>query len=197
MELQDILREYKRRCGYNNKELASLFGVSHNTVCRWLRGEIRSIQDETAQRISHILGYDIQAILQGQAIDLKRPILGHVKAGYDMYLEENYLGMEACTLDEYEKGDFFLKVSGDSMLPSGIIDGSLIYVKATTNVNNGDIVVALIDQEVTVKIYKKEQDKISLVASNPQYPTRTFNSQEIDKYPLHIIGKVLFCKNIY
>ncbi len=197
MELQDILREYKRRCGYNNKELAHLFGVSHNTVCRWLRGEIRSIQDETAQRISHILGYDIQAILQGQAVYLKRPILGHVKAGYDMYLEENYLGMEACTLDEYEKGDFFLKVSGDSMLPSGIIDGSLIYVKATTNVNNGDIVVALIDQEVTVKIYKKEQDKISLVASNPQYPTRTFNSQEIDKYPLHIIGKVLFCKNIY
>ncbi len=197
MELQDILREYKRRCGYNNKELANLFGVSHNTVCRWLRGEIRSIQDETAQRISHILGYDIQAILQGQAIDLKRPILGHVKAGYDMYLEENYLGMEACTLDEYEKGDFFLKVSGDSMLPSGIIDGSLIYVKATTNVNNGDIIVALIDQEVTVKIYKKEQDKISLVASNHQYPTRTFNLQEIDKHQLHIIGKVLFCKNIY
>ena len=197
MELQDILREYKRRCGYNNKELANLFGVSHNTVCRWLRGEIRSIQDETAQRISHILGYDIQAILHGQAIDLKRPILGHVKAGYDMYLEENYLGMEACTLDEYEKGDFFLKVSGDSMLPSGIIDGSLIYVKATTNVNNGDIIVALIDQEVTVKIYKKEQDKISLVASNHQYPTRTFNLQEIDKHQLHIIGKVLFCKNIY
>ena len=48
MELKDIIREYKNRYQLNNEQIAERFHVSKNTVARWLRGEVRSLQDETA-----------------------------------------------------------------------------------------------------------------------------------------------------
>ena len=153
MELKDIIKEYKNRYHMNNKELAEQFGVSHNTVCRWLRGEIKSLQDDTAQRMSSIMGFDVQSFLQGTVVDLKKPVLGMVKAGYDMFLDQDYLGEEIVSSEEYKSGDFFLKVKGDSMKDSGIIEGSLVYVKATNVVRNGDIAVVCVDDEVTNKIY--------------------------------------------
>lgn len=59
---------------------------------------------------------------------MKKPVLGMAKAGYDMFLENDYLGEESVSLEEYQRGDYFLKVEGDSMINAGIVDGSYIYV---------------------------------------------------------------------
>lgn len=197
MELKEIIKEYKNRYHMNNKELAEQFGVSHNTVCRWLRGEIKSLQDDTAQRMSSIMGFDVQSFLQGTVVDLKKPVLGMVKAGYDMFLNQDYLGEEIVSSEEYKSGDFFLKVKGDSMKDSGIIEGSLVYVKATNVVRNGDIAVVCIDDEVTIKFYEKRKDEIALISSNPSYETKVFNPKDESKHNIKIIGKVLFCKTIF
>ena len=79
MELKDIIKEYKNRYHLSNKEIAERFHVTHITVGRWLRGEVKTIQEETAENISRVLGYDVQAVLQGTAIDMKKPILGMAK----------------------------------------------------------------------------------------------------------------------
>lgn len=197
MELKEIIKEYKNRYHMNNKELAEQFGVSHNTVCRWLRGEIKNLQDDTAQRMSSIVGFDVQSFLQGTVVDLKKPVLGMVKAGYDMFLDQDYLGEEIVSSEEYKSGDFFLKVKGDSMKDSGIIEGSLVYVKATNVVRNGDIAVVCIDDEVTIKFYEKRKDEIALIPSNSSYETKVFNLKEVSKYNIKIIGKVLFCKTMF
>ena len=197
MELKDIIKEYKNRYHMNNKELAEQFGVSHNTVCRWLRGEIKSLQDDTAQRMSSIMGFDVQSFLQGTVVDLKKPVLGMVKAGYDMFLDQDYLGEEIVSSEEYKSGDFFLKVKGDSMKDSGIIEGSLVYVKATNVVRNGDIAVVCIDDEVTIKFYEKRKDEIALIPSNSSYETKVFSPKEASKHNIKIIGKVLFCKTMF
>lgn len=197
MELKDIIKEYKNRYHMNNKELAEQFGVSHNTVCRWLRGEIKSLQDDTAQRMSSIMGFDVQSFLQGTVVDLKKPVLGMVKAGYDMFLDQDYLGEEIVSSEEYKSGDFFLKVKGDSMKDSGIIEGSLVYVKATNVVRNGDIAVVCVDDEVTIKFYEKRKDEIALIPSNSSYETKVFNLKEVSKHNIKIIGKVLFCKTTF
>lgn len=74
--------------------------------------------------------YSISTIVfNGITITLKRPILGEVKAGYDLFLESSYLGEEEVSLEEYKQGDYFLKVQGNSMIHEGIIDGSLVYIK--------------------------------------------------------------------
>ena len=197
MELKEIIKEYKNRYHMNNKELAEQFGVSHNTVCRWLRGEIKSLQDDTAQRMSSIMGFDVQSFLQGTVVDLKKPVLGMVKAGYDMFLDQDYLGEEVVSSEEYKSGDFFLKVKGDSMKDSGIIEGSLVYVKATNVVRNGDIAVVCVDDEVTIKFYEKRKDEIALIPSNSSYETNVFSPKEASKHNIKIIGKVLFCKTMF
>lgn len=197
MELKEIIKEYKNRYHMNNKELAEQFGVSHNTVCRWLRGEIKSLQDDTAQRMSSIMGFDVQSFLQGTVVDLKKPVLGMVKAGYEMFLDQDYLEEEIVSSEEYKSGDFFLKVKGDSMKDSGIIEGSLVYVKATNVVRNGDIAVVCVDDEVTIKFYEKRKDEIALIPSNSSYETKVFSPKEASKHNIKIIGKVLFCKTMF
>ena len=195
MELKDIIREYKNRYQLNNEQIAERFHVSKNTVARWLRGEVRSLQDETAYNISQVLGYDIQTLLQGKAITMHRPILGYAKAGYDLFLEENFLGNEVISPDEYEKGDFFLKVVGDSMINDGIIDGGLVYVKKCTTLHNGEIGVFSYDDEVTIKRFYRENDKYLLKASNEKYPNLSFSLKEAKDRHLKVIGKVVFSKN--
>lgn len=195
MELKDIIREYKNRYQLNNEQVAQRFHVSANTVARWLRGEVKTIQDETAYNISQVLGYDIQALLQGKAITMHRPILGYAKAGYDLFLEENFLGNEVVSPDEYEKGDFFLRVVGDSMINDGIVDGGLVYVKKCTTLHNGEIGVFSYDDEVTIKRFFRENDKYLLKASNEKYPDLSFSLKEAKDRHLKIIGKVVFSKN--
>lgn len=101
------------------------------------------------------------------------PFFESIKAGLPILAEENknYL-----SIDEYLIEDptsfFLLKVSGDSMINAGIFDGDIVVVDKNKKPDLGDIVVALIDNEWTLKIYKKDR-KINLYfleAANPKYP---------------------------
>lgn len=197
MELKDIIKDIKKRYNLTNAELAQKLNVSPNTVSRWLIGQVKSIQGETASALNELLGYDVQGVLQGNLVNLKKPILGMVKAGYDMFIDQDYLGEEIVSSDEYTSGDYFLRVSGDSMNQSGIVDGGLVYVKSTNIVNNGDIAVFCIDDEVTIKIYEKTKEGIKLIASNPNYETRFFSFKDAQIHNLKIIGKVIFSKVIF
>ena len=100
------------------------------------------------------------------------PFLGIIKAGYPILAEENrnYL-----SLDEYLIGDpqssFLLKVSGDSMVDAGIFDEDIVIIERTKQATLGDIVLAEIDREWTLKILRKDAKGITyLEAANPKYP---------------------------
>ena len=77
--------------------------------------------------------------------------------------------------DMMAKNVFALKVRGDSMIEEGIFDGDYIIIEQTSNPNNGDIVVALLEGEnATVKRFFREKDHVRLQPSNPKYqPIRT------------------------
>lgn len=87
---------------------------------------------------------------------------------------------------------FALKVKGDSMEPSGIVEGDTIVVSQGEQVYNGDIVVALVDNESAVKIFHKERGKIFLKSSNPKYPTLCS-----DSYNIEIVGKLIYLVREY
>ncbi|MEP1355001.1 MAG: transcriptional repressor LexA [Tateyamaria sp.] len=74
------------------------------------------------------------------------------------------------------KGDHYaLEVKGDSMIDAGINDGDVVVIQETSVAENGDIVVALVeDHEATLKRYKRKGDSIALEAANPAYETRVF-----------------------
>ena len=197
MELKELIQNYKSRHQLTNKELGQRFQVSTNTVNRWLRGEVTNIQEETASNISEILGYDIIPLLKGTAITLTQPILGMAKAGYNMFLDDNYLGEEPVSYKDYKKGDYFLKVSGNSMINVGICDGSLVYVKTCRTLQNGQIGVFAVGDEVTIKRFFHEKDGFLLQAENPSIANRFISYAEAQLLPFHILGRVIFSKQYY
>jgi repressor LexA len=95
------------------------------------------------------------------------PLVGQVAAGLPILAEENI--EENLSLPRQVVGDsasFMLTVRGDSMVDAGIFSGDYVVVREQPTANNGDIVVALIDSEATVKTYYREADRIRLQPEN-------------------------------
>lgn len=100
------------------------------------------------------------------------PIVGRVAAGNPVLAEENI--EDYCDLPPNffkPAADYFLRVTGDSMIDIGIFDGDLLAVHSTPVANNGNVVVARIEDEVTVKRLHRTADKyrIELLPENPDY----------------------------
>lgn len=95
------------------------------------------------------------------------PVIGSVAAGQPIMAEENITGYFPLLSEDMPSGQaFMLKVSGDSMINAGIFDGDRIIVRRQETAENGDIVVALIDDSATVKTYYKEDGHYRLQPEN-------------------------------
>ena len=101
---------------------------------------------------------------------LRLPILGRVAAG--LPIGADIRSDDFVVLDKVffsPAPDYLLKVQGDSMIDEGIFDGDLIGVHRTRDARSGQIVVARIDDEITVKLLKIGKDRIRLLPRNPDY----------------------------
>lgn len=95
------------------------------------------------------------------------PIIGNVAAGQPLFAEQNIETYFPMLADELPSGDLFmLNVRGESMINVGIFDGDKIIVQQTTTAQNGDIVVALVEDSATVKTYYKEDGRYRLQPEN-------------------------------
>lgn len=99
------------------------------------------------------------------------PILGPIAAGRPIFADENLEGSLAADPFLVREPDetFALRVEGDSMTGDGILEGDYILVRKGPTADRGKIVVALLDDEATVKHYVPGEDCVQLVASNPAY----------------------------
>ena len=197
MDLREIIRTYKKKTGATDAEIAARTGVSRSTVTRWSSGAVRRISGETMHNVSEMVGFNIEPVMKGMNISVRLPVLGYVKAGYDLYAEENYLGEEEASIDEAARGDFYLRVSGDSMNGAGILDGSLVLIRRCPDVESGKIAVVLIGDEVTVKRVVKKEHMMILEAANPEVQSRYFTAQEVRELPVTILGQVISAKTYY
>ncbi|AGL01395.1 SOS regulatory protein LexA [Desulfoscipio gibsoniae DSM 7213] len=95
------------------------------------------------------------------------PVLGKVAAGEPLLALENYDDSFPLPVDFVGHGEFFmLSIKGDSMIEAGILEGDLVLVRRQPCVENGDICVALIEDEATIKRFFKENDHIRLQPEN-------------------------------
>jgi repressor LexA len=121
------------------------------------------------------------------------PIVGRVAAGEPILAEENiegYLSVEK--LLDRSQGTFVLKVSGDSMIDEGIMDGDYVVVRLTPRLENGQIGVILLDDEATVKRVFVQKDRIALKPANHKARYKTRYIKRFDK-EVRIVGKVVGC----
>ena len=98
------------------------------------------------------------------------PLVGRVAAGAPLLAAENLEGRYRVDPAMFHPhADYLLRVRGDSMKDVGILDGDLLAVHQATEAANGQIVVARIEDEVTVKRLKREGHQVELIAENPDY----------------------------
>jgi len=115
---------------------------------------------------------------------MKLPILGKVAAGVPILAEENAEGYVQLPDALVGRGEHFvLEIRGDSMITAGIMNGDYVVVKRQQTAQNGDIVIAMIDDEATCKRYFKEPDRIRLQPENPRM--QPFYARQVT-----ILGKV-------
>jgi SOS regulatory protein LexA len=121
---------------------------------------------------------------QKELVDV--PIVGKVTAGMPILAVENIEDTFPLPVDFVQNSTaFMLKVQGDSMIEAGILDKDLVLVKQQSTANNGEIVVAMIGDEATVKTFYKEKNYVRL------QPQNQYLEPIIVKDDLSILGKVI------
>jgi len=107
------------------------------------------------------------------------PMVGSVKAGFPSPEEEALC--DIMSMDEYlitkPESSFLLKVSGDSMTGAGIMEGDMVIIEKGRNPKNGDVVIAEVDGDWTMKYFHKKGKHIVLEAANPKYPDFTARTE--------------------
>lgn len=120
------------------------------------------------------------------------PHTGIVKAGFPTIIDEDM--SDIVSFDEYlidnPEATFILNVSGDSMIEAGIHEGDMVLIDRTLTAKDGDIVVANVDGEWTMKYYRKMNDKVVLIPANKKYKNiEPENSLEIAGVVTSVIRK--------
>ena len=177
-EIWNFLVEYVDRHGYppTVREIGERVGLaSPSTVHAHLANLERAgllRRDPTKPRALELIGrerHDAARPAAEQLDAVRLPVVGEIAAGGPLLAEQNiedYLAMPSST-----KGDFLLRVKGDSMIDAGILDGDLVIVQRAQDARNGEIVIALAGDdesadEATVKTFYREGDRVRLQPEN-------------------------------
>jgi repressor LexA len=145
--------------------ISSTNGVADHVKALVRKGYLRKAGGGAARGIQ--LTEKARPVERGDTVSV--PVIGAVAAGLPILADENYeksLHLDASLLSG---GDsvYALHVRGDSMVEEGILDGDLVIVRSQSTARNGDIVVALVDDEATVKFFFREGDRIRLQPAHP------------------------------
>ena len=150
-----------------------LQALARKGVIELVSGTSRGIRlcGETVRNINAVRGTQFSLPIPG-VTQLVLPLVGRVAAGSPILAQEHVQETYAVAPELFaQKPDYLLKVKGMSMRDVGIFDGDLLAVRATKEARNGQIVVARLGEEVTVKRFQRNQHLIELHAENPDFST--------------------------
>ncbi|MBU1935780.1 transcriptional repressor LexA [bacterium] len=117
------------------------------------------------------------------------PLIGRIAAGSPLLAEENLEGQIAVDPNLIGRSETFaLRVKGESMRDAGIMDGDVLFARPQSSAQKGDIVIALLDNEATVKYFRPEGNRICLQPANPKFNPIFVEKKSPD---FRILGKVI------
>ncbi len=170
------------------REIGRRFGISSTNGVRYF---LRKLEEEglivrTKQKARGIKILEPIPQMNSRII----PVLGRIPAGEPIISDENIEGDIIVDGRLVKGGDVFaLRVKGESMIGAGINDGDIAVVKKDPYPNDGEIVVAMINGEVTLKRFLRKRGKPVLKPENPDYPTIDLTAFPSDE--VRIIGRVI------
>lgn len=197
-EILAFLKQFTLDSGYpptlreigRHFQISSTFGVKRHLEALVKKGFI-NIESNASRGISMIRKNSddfVEENWSDESVFVKIPVLGRVAAGLPINAVENLEGSLVVDPSFLKKSEnaFALRVRGDSMINAGINDKDLVIVSPNEQAKNGDIIVALINDEATVKKFEFINNKIRLIAENNAYQPIEVKSQDDFK----VVGKV-------
>ena len=168
-EILDYLNEFISQHGYapSLEEIGRRFGLSSLAT---VHKHLTNLQEKGFIKRAWNRSRSVEMIptrAGGRAVEL--PLLGYVAAGLPI---EAVASNETIAVPEDlvgKRDTYVLRVRGDSMIDAAICDGDMVVVKQQTEAHSGQIVAAMIDEEATVKVYRRRDGHVSLEPRNPAY----------------------------
>lgn len=181
------------------KEVAEAIGMNRIILNRIELGK-RPLRDDEAVALADYFHVTTDYLLKGKFSEqnhssrgVRIPVLGRVVAGIPIEAVEEILDYEEITPELAATGEFFaLKIRGHSMEPR-MMEGDVVIVRKQEDVESGDVAIVLVNgNEATVKRVKKQEEGITLIATNTSvYEPHFYSNKEIKTLPVQILGKVV------
>jgi len=193
-EIFDFIKSYSARFGYppTVRDIGKAVGLASSSTVHAHLANLEKLgllrRDPTKPRAIEMLDRAVeQAVEQVKSIARPDglPLVGQVAAGSPVLAEENieeYVTVP--TLAGGEDGEFILRVRGESMIDAGILPDDCVVVRSQETAEDGEIVVALVGEEATVKRFFREQDHIRLQPENS-------SMEPIRSRDVRILGRVV------
>jgi len=185
-QVLEFIKEYVVRHEYppSLRDIATHIGVSGNVS---VIGHLEALERKGYIRRDPGNSRGIALVREKQPEVAQVPIVGVVRAGIPSLAVEDIEGYYPMEKMQLRGGTFFLRVKGDSMINDAIMDGDLALIRPQETADNGDIVVALITGEATLKRFHREKDYIRLQPRNPNMEPIIIPAGE----EVSIIGKAI------
>lgn len=191
-EILEFIDRYRDCKGFppSVREIGDEFGLAPSTVHDHIRALERKGHLGRQPRRSRSLSLTATRVPQNPGpAGTGIPLVGRVAAGAPLLAEQNVEDIFDLPESWAQPGTFLLRVQGDSMRDAHILDGDLVLVRPQQSASNGDVVVALIEDEATVKRFRKTPTGIELHPENPAYAPIAL--QDSDGLRVRLIGLVV------
>ncbi len=172
-EIFDFIKRYSARYGYppTVRDIGKAVGLASSSTVHQHLANLEKIgllrRDPSKPRAIELLDRAVQEVRNIVRSPEGLPLVGSVAAGQPVLAEENI--EEYVTVPEQaggERGEYLLRVRGDSMKNAAILEGDIVVVRPQDTAEDGEIVVALVGEEATVKRYFREADHVRLQPEN-------------------------------
>jgi repressor LexA len=189
-EIFDFIKRYQERYGYppTVRDIGKAVGLASSSTVHQHLANLERLgllrRDPSKPRAIELLDRAVGEVRRFVRPE-RLPLLGTVAAGQPVLAEENieeYVAVPAAAGGD--DGAFVLRVRGESMKDAGIIEGDLVVVRSQDDAANGDIVVALVGEDATVKRYFRESDHVRLQPENA-------DMEPIRSRDVRILGRVV------
>jgi len=196
MTTGERIKKRRKQLGLSVDFIAGKIGKDRATIYRYESDEIENMPLNVLEPLARALKVSPSYLMGWENIISYKtknvPMLGKIAAGEPIYIAE-----EPCEyyveVDENLHIDFCLKVQGDSMIDARISDGDIVFIRKQPIVENGEIAAVLIDNEITLKRFYKNDGGVILKPENSKYQPKYYTEQDFKE--IRILGKAILLQS--
>ena len=211
MRLSKYIKAYREEHNLSGRKFAEMVGCSNAYISLIESGKQKNVSIDFLKNVASTTGVSLDMLLEtvdDMTAKLQNENKSHPIPGLSFIKKLPLLGSTACgkpieAVREYEyvevelasKADFALRAEGKSMTGCGIMDGSLVLLQETNEVENGQIAAISVGNATTIKKFYQYGDTVILRPCNPDYEEQEYRGEDLEM--IHVFGKVIACLNRY